>query len=199
MKLAIVSALALAVLAVFFVILSLESPVPARQSPASAIGLKDKSRASVISSADTPSATRSPIVVTPAASHGSDAPVPAEEQEGYVQARIEKLNELEARYDQESLQAILGELTNSNREIRAAAVESTIQFQSRDAIPVLKTLAARTRDSQEKKALLDAAEFLALPTFTEIRSQNAGLNLIQQQSPDSPAASPAVLRPTGPE
>jgi hypothetical protein len=189
----------LAVLAVFFVILSLESPLLTRQPPASAIGLKDKSRASVISSADTPRATRSPIVVTPAASHGSDTPVPAEEQEGYVQARIEKLNELEARYDQESLQAILGELTNSNRKIRAAAIESTIQFQNRDAIPVLKTLAARTRDSEEKKALLDAAEFLALPTFTEIRSQNAGLNLIQEQSPDSPAASPAVLRPTGPE
>ena len=113
-----------------------------------------------------------------------------------MQARIEKLNELEARYDQESLQGILGELTNSNREIRAAAIESTIQFQSRDAIPVLKNLAARTRDSEEKKALLDAAEFLALPTFTEIRSQNAGLNILEQQSPDP---GPAVLRPTGPE
>lgn len=116
-----------------------------------------------------------------------------------MQARIEQLNELETRYDLESLQAILGELTNSNREIRAAAVESTIQFQSRDAIPVLKNLAARTRDSEEKIALLDAAEYLVLPTFTEIQSQNPGLNLIQQQSPDSPAASPAVLRPTGPE
>jgi hypothetical protein len=195
MKLAIVSALALAVLAVFFVILSLESPVPIRQSPPSAIEQKAY-HAPAISPADTPSATRSPVVVTPAASHGSNAPVPAQEPEDYVQARIEKLNELEARYDQESLQAILGELTNSNREIRAAAVESTIQFQSRDAIPVLKNLATRTRDSEEKKALLDAAEFLALPTFTEIRSQNAGLNIIEQQSPE-PA--PAVLRPTDPE
>ena len=195
MKLAIVSALALAVLAVFFVILSLESPVPVRQSPPSAIGQKAY-HAPAISPADTPSVTRSPVVVTPAASHGSNAPVPAQEQEDYVQARIEKLNELEARYDQESLQAILGELTNSNREIRAAAIESTIQFQSRDAIPVLKNLAARTRDSEEKKALLDAAEFLALPTFTEIRSQNTGLNILEQQSPDP---GPAVLRPTGPE
>jgi HEAT repeat protein len=96
----------------------------------------------------------------------------AEEHEAYVDARIGKLQELQANDDAESLRAILAELTNADKEIRAAAVESTIQFGSRDAIPLLKDLAARTQDPDEKKDLLDAADFLALPTLTEIRAQN---------------------------
>lgn len=93
----------------------------------------------------------------------------AEAHATFVQARIDKLNELGANDDAESLHVILAELTNSDKEIRTAAVESAIQFGSRDAIPVLKELAARTLDPDEKKELLDAAEFLSLPTLSEVR------------------------------
>lgn len=102
----------------------------------------------------------------------------AEEHQAYVQARIDKLQELQAHENAQSLQAILSELTNSDKEIRAAAIESTIQFGSRDAIPVLNDLAARTEDPNEKKELLDAAEFLALPSLTEIRSQNPKVKIV---------------------
>ncbi len=102
----------------------------------------------------------------------ADTNKPADEHKAYVQAHIDKLQELQANDDAQSLQTILSELTNSDKEIRAAAVESTIQFGSRDAIPVLNNLAARTGDPNEKKELLDAANFLALPTLTEIRAQN---------------------------
>jgi len=90
--------------------------------------------------------------------------------EAEVQAQIDKLQDLQANDDPASLKAILTELGNSDQEVRAAAVEATIQFGDRSAIPVLKDLAATTTDSGEKKALLDAAEFLSLPTMTEVRA-----------------------------
>jgi HEAT repeat protein len=102
----------------------------------------------------------------------------AQEHEAYVQSQIDKLQELQAHDDTQSLQTILSALTNSDKDIRAAAVESTIQFGSRDAIPVLNNLAARTEDPNEKKELLDAAEFLALPSLTEIRAQNPKVKLV---------------------
>jgi hypothetical protein len=101
----------------------------------------------------------------------------ADEHEAYVQAHIDKLEDLEANDDAQSLQAILSELTNSDQKIREAAIEATTQFGSRDAIPVLNNLAARTGDPDEKKQLLDAADFLALPTLTEIRAQNPNVKI----------------------
>lgn len=90
--------------------------------------------------------------------------------EAEVQAHIDKLLELQANDDPESLKAILTELANPAPEVRAAAIEATVQFGSRDAIPLLKDLAATTTDSTEKKALLDAVEFMSLPTLSEIHA-----------------------------
>ena len=88
-----------------------------------------------------------------------------------IQAQIDRLVDLQSNDDDASLQAILKELANTNPIIRHEAIEATIQFGGRTAIPVLKELAARTWDPAEKKELLDAAEFLALPTLTEARAQ----------------------------
>ena len=125
--------------------------------------------------------TANPVVAVPpvAVNPAGDA----NKNEADLQARIDKLQELQANDDAASLQAILSELTNSDKTIRAAAVESTIQFGSRDAIPVLKDLAARAGDAAEKKQLLDAADFLALPTLTEIRAQNPNLKTIPPPFP----------------
>lgn len=116
--------------------------------------------------------------VTPAPSAAADPAGDAAKSDANIQAHIDKLETLQGNDDAASLQAILSELTNSDKTIRAAAVESTIQFGSRDAIPVLKDLAARTGDSAEKKQLVDAADFLALPTLTEIRAQSPNLKII---------------------
>ena len=113
--------------------------------------------------------------VPPVAVRTADDPA---KNEADIQAHIDRLETLQGNDDAESLQAILSELTNSDKTIRAAAVESTIQFGSRDAIPVLKDLAARTGDPVEKKQLVDAADFLALPTLTEIRAQNPNIKII---------------------
>lgn len=123
----------------------------------------------------------------------ADTNAQAEAHEAAVQAEIDKLDELESNDDADSLHAILADLTNSDKEIRDAAVESTIQFGSRDAIPVLQDLATRTQDPDEKKALQDAADFLALPTITEVHEKMHQPN--QQDAPPSQDASPAPGQP----
>lgn len=104
-----------------------------------------------------------PIPFTTPSATGPDAAL--------IQAQLDRLDELEANDDDASLQAILKELTNTNQLIRHAAIEATIQFGGHTAVPVLKDLAGRTADPDEKQELLDAAEFLALPTISEVRAQ----------------------------
>ena len=111
-----------------------------------------------------PSATNLASVMTP-------AEIAAAQHEAAVQEKINKLQELQANDDPQSLKSILDELTDPEKSVRAAAIESAIQFGNRDAIPVLKAAASNTTDSDEKKALLDAADFLALPTMLEVQAQ----------------------------
>jgi len=64
--------------------------------------------------------------------------------------------------DRANLDIILSELNNRDPEIRKAALEATIQFGSRDAIPKMADAASQTDDPSEKAAIADAIEF---PSF----------------------------------
>ena len=66
---------------------------------------------------------------------------------------------------------ILSELNNRDPSIREAAVDAAVQFGSRDAIPRLMEAAARTDAPEEKSAILEAIEFLKLPTLPEALGQ----------------------------
>ena len=129
------------------------------------------------------------VPVRPIASPAAPAPVPtvaaplpatadaeAEKEAAEIQAKIDRLEDLQANDDAESLHAILNELTDSNRVIRHAAIEAATQFRDRAAIPVLTDLAARTTDPEEKQELLDAVEFLTLPTYTEVMAEKKRAN-----------------------
>ena len=112
-------------------------------------------------------------------------------QEIYINNHVAALQELQTKDDAQSLQAILCELTNSDKTVREAAIDATTQFGSRDAIPVLKDLAAHAQAPDEKAELLDAADFLALPSLTEVRQQNPHLQIhIMQPPQNSPAVQP---------
>lgn len=98
----------------------------------------------------------------------TDAPaLTAEEQEKLIETETERLQDLSMSDNPTSLPPILAGLTNTVKEIRQAAIEATIQFGSPDAIPALKAAAVATTDPQEKEDLLDAADFLALPSLTD--------------------------------
>lgn len=130
----------------------------------------------------------------PVATAAPAAPVPATTPEVAVESapsvddQIDRLQDLQANDDDASLQAILKELTNTNQLVRHAAIEATIQFGGHTAVPVLQDLAAHTSDPDEKQELLDAAEFLALPTLSEARAEMKQKKL--QEAAQSPGAVP---------
>ncbi len=113
------------------------------------------------------------VISTPAE---AQSVVPAEGQKNAAidatAARVAQLQELAMAEDADSLNNILSDLDNQDPEIREAALQATIQFGSREAIPKLQELAARTEDRQIKRELEDAAEFLSLPSLTEVVEQN---------------------------
>jgi hypothetical protein len=99
---------------------------------------------------------------------------PAVNHEKYVFRRVAELQDLSAENDTNSLATILSELTNRDPEIRKAALNASIQFGSRDAIPVLLDVASQTADEAEKAELIEAADYLKLPSLTEVLARRKG-------------------------
>lgn len=89
-----------------------------------------------------------------------------EERQAAVNAEIDHLHDWSMNKDPASLSNILAGLTYPDKMVRTVAIEAVKQFGSTDAIPALKDLAARDQDPEEKAALLNAANFLSLPSFT---------------------------------
>lgn len=106
----------------------------------------------------------------PAVSHSSE-PHSETNHEISTAQRITQLQDLAYEEDSASLNKILAALKDPAPEIRKAAVEAAIQFGSREAIPKLQEAAQQTTHREEKLRLLDAAEFLKLPSLTEILSR----------------------------
>jgi hypothetical protein len=97
------------------------------------------------------------------------------EHRAWVKERSDELYDLSWFDDDDSLRAILAELANPDPELRAAAVEATLNFGSRDAIPHLVAAAARAEDPEERARLEEVAAHLRLPTATEFAAERAAL------------------------
>lgn len=82
--------------------------------------------------------------------------------------------------DAQSLSNILADLTSPEKEIREAAIEAAKQFESTNAIPALKAAAANAEDNQEAIAMLEAADWLALPSV-DFAATQANYNRGDQQ------------------
>jgi len=103
----------------------------------------------------------------------SDSTVSTEDaHQAYVEKRTGELMDIAMTDERANLDTILSEISNRDPEIRKAALDATIQFGSRDAIPKLTDAISQTDDPNEKAALADAIEFLKLPSLTEIHAQN---------------------------
>lgn len=100
------------------------------------------------------------------------APAPAtnvltpEQRQEAIDAEVDRLQEWSMNDDPASLSNILADLTNTNQEVRDAAIEAAKQFGSTNAIPALKAAANASDNTREKIALLEAADFLSLPRLT---------------------------------
>ena len=128
-----------------------------------------------------------PAVATNTA--GTNEPAMTPERAAYLRAQSDLLFKLGMRSDPESYQTIVSTLTNSEKTLRSEALDAAIQFGNRDVIPYLKELAARTEDPYEKIAFLEAAEYIALPSLTELRQQQKLQQASQpNQIPQEPRA-----------
>ncbi len=84
-------------------------------------------------------------------------------------AAEEAIHELAITYDAASIPALARYLDHPDPEIRAAAREGFIALGERAAIPVLRAAAERA-SAEEATLLREAADFLALPTWSERRA-----------------------------
>jgi hypothetical protein len=117
-------------------------------------------------------------------SRPTDAASSGLSHDDYVLQRSAQLSELGMNNDPDSLKTILSEMENHDPDIRQAALSATIQFGSKDAIPVLQNEMAYATDPQEKVDIQKAIDFLQLPRLGSDED-----SAITQQSNDGSAPS----------
>ena len=131
------------------VFIKLHPPVPVPEATSAP--------AASIAPAPAPEPELPPVVVA------KKTPAP-EERRAAINAEIDRLASWAMTDDPQSLSNILGDLTSPEPEIRKAAIEAAKQFQSTNAISALKAAAANAEDTQEAVAMLQAADWLSLPS-----------------------------------
>ncbi len=98
------------------------------------------------------------------------APMTDEERQAAIDAEIGRLQDWSMNDDPASLSNILLDLTNSEKDVREAAIEAAKQFDSTNAILVLKAAAVNSTNTDEQIEMLQAAEFLTLPPLRDMPS-----------------------------
>ncbi len=106
-----------------------------------------------------------------------DLPLPADLAEIVVryrgaetpEEREQALLELALTDDPESLSFLLDELDRADEAERESVLSAVVQFGSRDAVPRLREMALVARSPDEARRLTEAADYLELPSLTEIR------------------------------
>ncbi|NJM37095.1 MAG: HEAT repeat domain-containing protein [Akkermansiaceae bacterium] len=102
----------------------------------------------------------------------SPHPPGSSENQRWIDERKGQLNDLSWFDDADSLRKILAELQNPLPEIRSAALAAVRDFGSRDAVPYLQAVAAKTKDPGELKSLEEAIEHLETPSILEHLEEN---------------------------
>lgn len=123
------------------------------------------------------SVTQQPVIV----------PVPPkavtpEQRQANIDAETDRLQRLSMSDDPASLPPILADLTNTEKEVRDAAINAVREFGSKDAIPALKAAVENTDDTKEKIDLLEAIDFLSLPRIEFGNSANPTPEQIQAEA-----------------
>jgi hypothetical protein len=106
-----------------------------------------------------------------------DMPLPADLAEIVARYRAAEtpeerewaLLELALTDEPESLSFLLDELDRVDEDQRESVLSAVVQFGSRDAVPRLRQLALEARSPDRARQLTEAADYLELPSLTEIR------------------------------
>lgn len=122
------------------------------------------------------------IAPPPALATAATNVITPEQRQDAITAETDRLQEWSTSSDPGDLANILADLNNPEKEVRAAAIEAAKQFGSPSAIPTLKAVAATSTDPEEQTALLEAADFLSLPSITDAPGQPKTPEQIQAQA-----------------
>ena len=114
------------------------------------------------------------LVVTPAPLPVSPSRPPVavlsqEDRVAMVATEIARINAVIGKNDPDSEALVLSELTNSEPQVRDLAVAAVKQLGDRSVIPALTNLAMTIADYDQRHAVMEAANFLALPTISEVQ------------------------------
>ena len=155
-----------------------------RRAPAA--DAQPDSRALAVNSNEEPTkATSNAPSTAPGTSNLATGPSPV--HANYVRQRAAELNALAMKNDSASRDAILAELQNPDPQIRKAALEAAIQTGDRSVVPRLQEIAAQTEDAGEKAEILEAIEYINLPSLSEYladqRAKMAALGLTNMPAP----------------
>jgi hypothetical protein len=106
------------------------------------------------------------VALPPASAPAATNTLTPEQRQAAIDAETDRLQEWSMSDDPASLSNILADLTSPEKEIRDAAIEAAKQFGGTNAIAALKAAAANAHDTEEQIALLEAAQFLSLPSLS---------------------------------
>ncbi len=98
-------------------------------------------------------------------------PPGSEENEEWIATTIATLDTLAWEDDADSMRKILAEMRSPLPEIRAAALNATLDFDDPAAIPYLRAISNDTADLLEQKEIADLIETLELPSLIETLEQ----------------------------
>jgi hypothetical protein len=131
------------------------------------------SRALDLPNASAPPYSRQPVAVGPAVSIAVPSQPPTEqatedERTALLEETLEDIQRLLHSGDLQSLMTILDQLSNPEKQVREAALDAVIRMDNPHAIPQLKVAAERAMDSKERAAILNAIEYLELPSLSQI-------------------------------
>lgn len=112
-----------------------------------------------------PPAPPAPVAVS-APEPLSAPPPPADDSPAPVAADLARIEAAVVTYEPASLPVIAPYLAHANPEVREAARHGLLQMGLAEGAPLLREAAGKMKDPREAIELLDAADFLELPTGT---------------------------------
>jgi len=140
---------------------SASQPAPAQAQPPPQYAPLGGETASTWGSTDTAEAS------TP----GKDIFTAGEEAVTPKAAAIQQIVEGKVTYSAEGVPLIQPYLNNPDPEIRLEAIEAMKQLDAPEAAAALRQAAKTARNAEERAAMLEAAEFVELPSILDLRQQ----------------------------
>jgi hypothetical protein len=110
---------------------------------------------------------------------------------------LETMHAAVVTYDPKSLHLISPYLNDEDEEVRAEALNGMLQMGEAAAAPLLRAAADKARSPREALAMLDAADFLELPSVPVsrlLRKKGDGAKAVPPQSPKGIPGMPSPRR-----